>query len=155
MVKVTARPRWNAEDDSRLQNLLSQGLTCPEIGRAMGRSPGAVTHRVRRLGISPNKSPVPWTAEEDRILAEMAKRRLTNQAIATRLGRTPTSVRVRRLKRGFDNEMAKWSPDRPVDPEYGDPFAGAKFEDAPVKKQSAVLSIAVSIPLRNNYMADM
>lgn len=155
MVKVTERAKWTPDDDRQLAALLSEGKTYPQIARKIGRSPAGITHRVRRLGIAPNSAPCLWSKEEDAILRDMCLRRCSNKEIADRVERSQGAVRTRRLRLGFDNEKAKWSPDRPVDREHGDPFAGVKFEDAPVKKLPAVLSIPVSMPLRNNYMADM
>ena len=56
--KGVSRPRWRSgewtsEEDAELRRLASLGMSCNCIGRKMNRHPGAVYHRMIKLGITP------------------------------------------------------------------------------------------------------
>ncbi len=51
------RPRayepWTAEEDQRLKEMQQENLSIAEISRDLGRQPGAIRSRLRRLGLGP------------------------------------------------------------------------------------------------------
>lgn len=47
------RGEWTREEDDLLRELAQTGASCNCIGRRMNRHPGAVYHRMIKLGITP------------------------------------------------------------------------------------------------------
>ncbi len=45
-------PEWTGEEESALRSMVEQGKTVEEMSAALGRSPEAVTMKLRRLGLS-------------------------------------------------------------------------------------------------------
>jgi len=52
LVRLDEKP-WTAEDNDTLRRMWDTTATVREIASALGRSPGAVTQRRRRLGLEP------------------------------------------------------------------------------------------------------
>jgi hypothetical protein len=87
------RERWTSAEDATLRDGYTDGLTCDEIARALGRrTPGAVAARAAKLGVATYARR--WSAADDRRLARMLSLVAIDDA-ARSLGRTPEAIRRR------------------------------------------------------------
>jgi hypothetical protein len=100
-----ARRRWSAKEDQTLrdgpmedQTLrdgYARGLICAEIGGAPSgsRTPGAVSARARKLGLTSYAQT--WSAEQDELLRQAITTSAMVDDLATVLTRSPEAVRRR------------------------------------------------------------
>jgi hypothetical protein len=69
---MVAKP-WSPEEDGRLRELVTAGISQAEIARRLGRSPGSVAGRKARLGIQSDRGPV-IAATRARVIDAKARR---------------------------------------------------------------------------------
>lgn len=88
--------RWTPDEDDRLRELYSQGLTLREIAKRLGRTRPSVQGRMAKKGYYGGRAPErrPWTRDElDFVIEHYRQPGWTAQHIADTLGRPVKAVR--------------------------------------------------------------
>jgi len=79
---------WSDEECLKVQALAAEGKSLEEIGEIMGRKPGAVRTKLKRLRPGESLKRVSWTKEDIALLVNLKENaRLGWSEIAIRLGR--------------------------------------------------------------------
>lgn len=89
--RVADRPkrrRWTEEDDERLAMLLDSGFTVPQIGKAIGRTRGAVSTRLAERGLRVKRRSGGWTDEEVETLILLRGEGLSARQVGEAIGRS-------------------------------------------------------------------
>ena len=97
---------WSESDDEFLTT--HHKMRNKEIGDRIGRSPSAVSHRKKHLGLRKSQSEVAWSPAEDQILHQNALEPLNT--LVTKLNRTPVAIRQRRRHLGLTRPKDPYVP---------------------------------------------
>lgn len=95
-----AQPRWTAEEDALLRELLAEDWTLATIGERIGRTAIACKYHRMALGLGRRKPPR-WTPSEELRLIELLEAHKTYREIGKDLGRTEVAIIVRCHRMGF------------------------------------------------------
>ena len=83
-----SRPTWTEAMDATLREMWAAGHSLTEIGKALGKSKGAIAGRAHRLGLETRPTPIRPKAPGER---KARPRRMKRAAETVKLARAPVS----------------------------------------------------------------
>ena len=80
---------WTSKEDEFLRDNY-RNLTAEQLAEQIGRTEGAVRHRLSKLGLVDKRAPA-WSPKEDELLRDNYHN-LTAEQLADQIGRTPNAI---------------------------------------------------------------